>query len=67
MKEKKTKKKLLIRDLGASAAKEINRKDLKKIRGGEKCATNECQKLVIVKVPLPTGYTKHTLVIFSAR
>jgi len=67
MKEKKTKKRSLIRDLGAGAAKQINPKDLKNIRGGKKCATKECQTLVIVKVPAPTGYTKHTIVVFGAR
>jgi len=64
MKEKKTTKRSLIRDLGAGAAKEINPKDLKNIRGGKKCSSKECQTLVIIKVPSPNvGYTKHTVVI----
>ncbi|MCX6578012.1 MAG: hypothetical protein NTV82_16680 [Candidatus Aminicenantes bacterium] len=66
MKAKKTTKKSLIRDLGASAAKEINPKDLKNIRGGKKCSSKECETLVIIKVPPPnirSGYTKHTVVI----
>jgi hypothetical protein len=67
MKDKKTKKKSLIRDLGERAAKEISTKDLKKIRGGKKCTTPECTKLVVITVPPPTGYTKHTVVVFGAR
>jgi hypothetical protein len=60
------KAKVLIKNLGSAAGKEISAADAKSIRGGEyKCPSKQCRTL-IVKLMTSGGAKTHTVIIDSA-